>query len=140
MDDLDHRLIGLLREDARTPLSDLADRLKVSRGTVQNRLDKLQRDGILLGFTVRLRTERADGQVHAITSVEIEGGAAVAVIKALRGVPAVNAVHSTNGRWDLVAELAAADLAGFSNALDQIRAIPGIVASETSILLKTVRF
>lgn len=140
MDDLDQRLIGLLRDDARASLSELAERLKVSRGTVQNRLDKLQREGVVLGFTVRLRSGRADNQVHAITSIEIEGGAAVAITKALRGVPAVTAVHSTNGRWDLVAELAAPDLGGFSSALDQIRAIPGIVASETSILLKTVRF
>ena len=80
------------------------------------------------------------GQVRAIMSIEIEGRSSPAVMAALRGVPEVEAVHATNGRWDLVAELCAADLPAFSGALDAIRQIDGIVSTETSLLLQTTRF
>jgi DNA-binding Lrp family transcriptional regulator len=140
MDDLDRRLIGLLRENARTPTAALAKALRVSRGTVQNRLDRLLAGGTLLGFTIRMSAEDDAGRVRAVTTIEIEGGRSKAVLDALRANPAVRAVHSTNGRWDMVAELDTPNLAAFSAALDAIRAVEGIVATETSLLLTTTRF
>ena len=140
MDDLDQKLIALLRHDARTPTAALAKTLKVSRGTVQNRIERLRSTGVLLGFTIRVSAADEAQRVRAIMSIEIEGGASTSVLRALRGIPAVAAVHTTNGRWDLVAELATADLAAFSTALDNIRAIGGIAATETSLLLKTTEF
>jgi len=140
MDDLDHRLIALLRADSRAPTAALAKTLKVSRGTVQNRIDRLRATGVLLGFTVRLSAEDDPASVRAVTTIVIDGGRMAAVLRALSGVPAVTATHTTNGRWDLVAELEAADLPAFSAALDAIRAIDGISATETSLLLKTTRF
>ncbi len=140
MDELDGRLIALLRADSRAPTAALAKTLKVSRGTVQNRIDKLRASGVLLGFTVRLGAEDDAHRIRAVMSIEIEGGRMAAVLKALRGVPAVTAVHTTNGRWDLVADLETPDLPAFSTALDSIRAIDGIAATETSLLLKTLRF
>ena len=139
MDDLDQRLIALLRLDARTPTAALAKGLKVSRGTVQNRIDRLMASGVLLGFTVRVSTED-QSRVRAIMNIEIEGGRSPGVLKSLRGVPAVAAVHTTNGRWDLMAELNAESLTAFSRALDGIRQIKGIATTETSILLATTRF
>lgn len=140
MDDLDRRLIALLRENARTPTAALAKVLRVSRGTVQNRLDRLLATGRLLGFTIRMGAEDDAGRVRAVTSVEIEGGRSQAVLAAFRANPAVRAVHATNGRWDMVAELDTPDLAAFSAALDEIRAVEGIVSTETSLLLTTIRF
>ncbi len=140
MDDLDRRLVALLRDNARTPTAVLAKQLKVSRGTVQNRLDRLQAAGTLLGYTIRLGDSDDAGRVRAMTTVQIEGGRMAAVVAALRAVPAIRAVHSTNGRWDLVAELDAPDLAEFSSALDAIRAVTGVVATESSLLLTTTRF
>jgi DNA-binding Lrp family transcriptional regulator len=140
MDDLDQRLISLLRADARAPTAALAKVLKVSRGTVQNRIDRLRGSGVLLGFTIRVSAAEQSQRVRAIMSIEIAGGASTTVLRALRGIPAVTAVHTTNGRWDMVAELATADLAAFSAALDDIRAIGGIAATETSLLLKTTQF
>ena len=140
MDDLDRRLIALLRENARTPTAALAKTLRVSRGTVQNRIDRLQSSGTLLGFTIRVDAQDDVRSVRAFTSIEIEGHRTAAVLSALRGIAAVRAAHSTNGRWDLVAELETQDLAAFSNALDEIRAIEGIAATETSLLLTTTRF
>jgi len=140
MDDLDSRLIALLRADSRAPAAQLAKALKISRGTVQNRIDRLLASGVLLGFTIRLNAEDDAQRVRAVMSLEIEGERMAAVLKALRGVPAVTAAHTTNGRWDLIAELETPDLPSFSTALDAIREIAGVTATETSLLLKTLRF
>ncbi len=139
MDDLDRRLLALLREDARAPASSLAARLKVSRGTVQNRIERMLARGTIQGFTVRARPELEAERVRAVMSLAIEGERTRAVLKALRGFPEVAAVHSTNGRWDLIAELDTATLADFSRLLDELRTIEGIGASETSLLLRTHR-
>jgi DNA-binding Lrp family transcriptional regulator len=140
MDELDRRLIALLRADGRLPAVSLAKTLRVSRGTVQNRIDKLTAEGVILGFTVRLQPEAERNRVRAIMSIAVEGRRAQAVMRALRGFPEVEAVHTTNGRWDMVAELSAADLRAFSRALDEIRLIDGIASSETSLLLECRRF
>jgi DNA-binding Lrp family transcriptional regulator len=137
MDDLDHKLIGLLRADSRTPAAALAKTLKVSRGTVQNRIARLLADGVIQGFTVRTRRELEPNRVRAIMTIVVEGERSSAVIRALRGLPEVAAIHTTNGRWDLVAELDTATLADFSRLLDQIRTVDGIASTETSILLAT---
>jgi DNA-binding Lrp family transcriptional regulator len=134
-DALDRDLIALLRHDSRTPAALLAKQLKVSRSTVQNRIARLQRSGLLLGFTVRLRTDMATGGVRAITQIEVRGGAGDRVVAALRRLPEVVKIYSTNGRWDLVAEIRTEDLAGFDQTLRQLRDVEGIAASETSLLL-----
>lgn len=137
MDDLDRRLLALLRQDARAPASALAERLKVSRGTVQNRIDRMSQRGIIHGFTVRARPDLEAERVRALMMICIEGERASAVLRALRGFPEVTAVHSTNGRWDLVAELDTDSLANFSRVLEEIRTLDGISSSETSLLLRT---
>ncbi len=140
MDDLNRRLIALLRADGRMSAAALAKILKVSRGTVQNRIDRLMTEGVILSFTVRLHPEAEPGRVRAFMSIAVEGRRAPAVMVALQGFPEVEAVHTTNGRWDMVAELSAASLEAFSRALDEIRMIDGIASSETSLLLESRRF
>ena len=90
--------------------------------------------------TVRTRPEMEESRIRAIMGIAIEGERSAAVIKALRGLPEVDKVHTTNGRWDLIAELDTATLAEFSRTLDQIRTIEGIASIETSILLATQKF
>ncbi|MDB5448444.1 MAG: transcriptional regulator, AsnC family [Phenylobacterium sp.] len=138
MDDLDRKLLALLRSDSRAPAATLATLLKVSRGTVQNRIGRLLSDGIIQGFTVRIRPELEAQQVRAIMCIAVEGERSSAVVRRLKGIPAVDRIHTTNGRWDLVAELEVSNLAEFSRALDDIRTIEGIAATETSILLADV--
>ena len=135
MDDLDRRLIALLRADARTPVAVLAKAVKVSRGTVQNRIERMLKKGELLGFTVRAHPEGEADRIRAVTTVAIEGERSAAVLKALRAMPEVEAVHTTNGRWDMVVELNIDSLAAFSRALDLIRLIDGVANTETSLLL-----
>ena len=140
MDDIDRQLIAVLRDDARTAVATLAKRLGVSRGTVQNRIDRMMREGAILGFTLRLPPETDAHRVRAVMAIAIEGERSSAVMAALRGFPEIEAVHTTNGRWDLMAELNAESLAAFSQALDDIRRIKGITTTETSLLLATTRF
>lgn len=134
-DDLDRRLLALLREDGRASTAALAERLKVSRGTVQNRIDRLQRSGLLVGFTIKLRNELENIGVRAITMIELRGGASDAVIAALRQIPAVVQVHTTNGRWDLVAEIHTQTLSEFDRVLRELRALKGVANSESNLLL-----
>jgi DNA-binding Lrp family transcriptional regulator len=139
MDDLDHRLIALLREDARAPVAGLAKRLKVSRGTVQSRIDRMIARGDIAGFTVRVRPEAEAQRVRAVMMVAIEGERSAAVTRALSALPQVAAVHTTNGRWDLVVDLETDSLPDFSRTLDAVRLIDGVSATETSLLLSTRR-
>jgi DNA-binding Lrp family transcriptional regulator len=138
LDDLDRKLLAMLRTDSREPVASLAAKLKVSRGTVQNRIAKmLAPGGAIQAFTVRTRPEMEATRVRAIMCIAIEGERSGAVVRALRGFPEVDKIHTTNGRWDLVAELDTETLAAFSQTLDQIRLIDGIASTETSILLAT---
>lgn len=134
-DDLDRRLLALLREDGRASTAALAERLKVSRGTVQNRIDRLQRSGLLVGFTIKLRNELDNSGIRAITMIELRGGASDAVIAALRQIPEAVRVHTTNGRWDLVVEIHTETLGEFDRALRELRAIKGVANSESNLLL-----
>jgi DNA-binding Lrp family transcriptional regulator len=140
VDDIDRQLIGLLRSDARASMASLARTLRVSRGTVQNRLARLEADGVIVGYTVRLKPDVEEQRMRAFMTVAVEGNQVDAVIKALRGDPAVAALYSTNGRWDIVAELRADSLEGFDRVLARIRLIEGISQTETSLLLSTFKF
>ena len=137
MDDLDHQLIALLRRDARMPVASLAKLLKVARGTVQNRIDRMLKRGDIAGFTVRVSAAEDAQRVRAVMTVAIEGERAAATIRVLSGLPEVATIYSTNGRWDLVVELSADSLPAFSRTLDAVRKIKGVSATETSLLLAT---
>lgn len=136
LDDTDRELLALLRIDARTPVSTLAAKLKVARATVQNRMKRLERDGVIVGYTVRVKPQADAQRIRALMTIAVEGHGGE-VLRALRGHPNVTGLHSTNGRWDLVAELRADTLEAFDRALGNIRLIPGIASTETSLLLST---
>ena len=140
MDDTDRQLIGLLRNNARASVASLAKGLGVARGTVQNRMSRLEANGTIVGYTVRLKPDVEESRVRAFMTVAVEGNQVDAVIKALRGEPAVTALYSTNGRWDIVAELRADSLESFDRVLARIRLIEGISHTETSLLLSTFKF
>ena len=137
MDDTDTQLIALLRADARRSVASLAKALRVARGTVQNRISKLEAQGVIVGYTVRLKPEAEGHRIRALMTIAVEGNRADAVLRALRGDPAVETVHSTNGRWDIIAELRAESLEAFDQVLSRIRLIEGIANTETSLLLST---
>ena len=139
MDSLDQQLIAQLRHDARASVATLATRLGVSRGTVTNRMARLEAEGVITGYTVRLRPDAQPEGIRAWTSIAVEGNQTRQVIAALMGEPGVAALHDTNGRWDLLAELRAASLGELAEVLERMRLIKGIGATETSIHLQTYR-
>ncbi|QPC85636.1 AsnC family transcriptional regulator [Mesorhizobium sp. NBSH29] len=139
MDTIDEQLITLLRHDARRSISNLAVDLGVSRATVRSRVARMERAGIIIGYTVILRADAVDQSVRGITMIEIEGHAADRVIRTLGGFAEVTTIHTTNGRWDLVVELTTQTLAEFDAILRRIRLVQGITGSETSLLLATPR-
>jgi DNA-binding Lrp family transcriptional regulator len=135
MDDIDRTLIRLLRDNARLSVSSLAASCQVSRGTVQNRIDRMLRDGTIQGFTIRQSQAAAAAMVRAVMLLEVSGGRLAHVVRALRGLPEVADMHTTNGRWDLVVDLAASGLPEFDAVLRRIRSIDGVTNSETSLKL-----
>ncbi len=137
MDDIDRKLIGLLRDNARSSAASLAKSMKVSRGTVQNRLAKLERDGTIAGYTIRLRPAIDEQRIVALMTIAVEGNRIDPVLRMLRGDPSIVTLYTTNGRWDLVAEIRADSLQSFDQVLSRIRRIEGISGTETSLLLST---
>ena len=139
MDDIDQALIAQLRQNARATVAELAHRLKVSRGTVTNRIRKLEDQQLIVGYTVRLRPEAEPERIRAWMAVLVDGNQTRAVIASLLGEPGVAALHDTNGRWDLLAELSAGSMTELSQVLERIRLIKGIQGTETSIHLASYR-
>ncbi|MEI6661226.1 MAG: Lrp/AsnC family transcriptional regulator [Comamonadaceae bacterium] len=139
MDETDQKLISLLRQDARLTVAALASKLRVSRGTVTNRIRRLEDDGIIVGYTVRLRPDVQHNTIKAWMSIAVDGNQTRAVIASLLGEPGVATLHDTNGRWDLLAELRAETLQELAKVLERIRLLKGISNTETSIHLETFR-
>lgn len=137
-DELDRRIIAHLRVDGRASLSKLAAALGVARGTVNNRLERLVETGTLLGFGVRVRDDYDERTVRAVMMIEVVGRSTTQVIRKLRGVPEISSLHTTNGKWDLVADIRAASLSDFDRVLREVRMIDGVSNSETSLLLSSV--
>jgi DNA-binding Lrp family transcriptional regulator len=139
MDATDRALISLLRTNARSSIAVLARKLGVSRGTVNNRIGRLEDEGVIVGYTVRLRPDAQPNEIRAWMGIAVEGNETRAVIASLLGEPGVAALHDTNGRWDLLAELRAINLSELSQVMERVRLIRGISSSETSIHLQTYR-
>lgn len=138
IDETDRKLISILREDGRSSVSTLANHLKTSRGTVQNRMARLERDGIIIGYSARLGADIDALSIRAITFVRINGRMLRTVITRLRGFAEIRALHTTNGEWDLIAEIIAPGLMDFDRLLREIRLIDGVADTQTSICLKSV--
>lgn len=137
MDDLDRELLALLQRDGRASATLLAQRLGVSRGTVQNRIDRLVDTQAIQRFTLELGPGMADQQVSAFTLLRVRVDDGRAVSTALRKVPGVIEVSTLNGTFDLVVELRALSLAEMDRILDQIRAIPDVAETQCHIRLTT---
>lgn len=135
LDDVDRRLIFQLRQDGRASVSALAQALHVSRGTAQARLDRLIADRVIRRFTIEVGPGAEEDAVRAVTTIQVSGAQAPAVARHLRGMSTVRALHTTNGTWDLVAEITAPSLVALDATLSEIRSMSAVANTETSILL-----
>ncbi|MGC9368880.1 MAG: Lrp/AsnC family transcriptional regulator [Paracoccaceae bacterium] len=137
MDDTDRRLLAALRRDSRAALSDLAAELGISRATVRTRIERLRARGDILGFTVLTPADVAQSPVRGMMLLGIEGQGTERIVHQLTGLRAVQAVHSTNGKWDLIVELGTDTLEELDRVLVEIRKLDGVTTSETNLLLST---
>ncbi len=137
MDILDNRIISLLRHNSRAALSDMAGELGVSRATVRTRIERLQQAGEIVGFTVVTKGDHATSAVRGLMMIGIEGRGADRIVRQLRGIPEITAVHTTNGKWDLIVEIGTDTLESLDLVLAVIRRLDGVSVSETNLLLAT---
>ncbi len=139
IDAVDQKLIAILRSNSRTPVVMLAKQLGVSRATVQNRMSRLEKTGVIINYSVNLKPGAEINPIRAFMSISVEGKKSSIVVKALRGYPAIVALHNTNGRWDIIAEIRTDTLESFNRLLGDIRLIDGVSSTETSLLLDSLR-
>ena len=139
MDEFDQRLITMLRHDGRRSVSDIALALQTSRATVRSRMQRLEQSGEVIGYTVVLKADVVSAPVRGITLIEVEGRAKDRVVDALSGFTEITAIHTTSGKWDLIAELSTESLNALDSLLHRIRLTSGIGTSETHLLLATPR-
>lgn len=139
LDDQDRKLLALLREDARMPTAALARSLGVARTTVVERLKRLQRDGVVAGFTVRMHSgvEARMLRVHVLMSVDAKEGEAV--VARLRAMPQVRAVYAISGAFDNLAFVQGETTEEIDRVLDAIGAVPGVTRTQSSLVL-SVKF
>ncbi|MDG1473138.1 AsnC family transcriptional regulator [Pseudosulfitobacter sp. SM2401] len=137
MDETDNELIAALRHDARASLSDLAARLNISRTTVRSRIERLRGRGDILGFSVVMREDMLADPVRGLMMIGIEGRGTERILRQLNGMAEVRAVHTTNGRWDVIVEVGTDTLETFDGVLSRIRRLDGVSVSETNLLLST---
>lgn len=137
MDDLDRKLVAALGRDARSSVSTLARDLDVARSTVQARIERLERTGVIAGYTIRLGTATREGRIRATVLLQMEPRATPTVLQRLRAMTQVERAHNTSGRFDMTLEVVAATTAELDDTLDRIGAIPGVRSSESLIQLAT---
>jgi len=137
--DLDRKIVTLLRHNARRSISELASELGITRATVRQHLEKLERSGEIVGYTLILKADVQEQPVRGITLIEVEGRATARVVSSLGGLPNVSVIHTTCGKWDLLVEISAESMADLDQLLGRIRMVPGITSSETHLILATPR-
>lgn len=136
IDATDRQLLALLRENARAPVADLARRLGLARTTVQARIDRLEQGGVIAGYTLR-EGARLRPPLQATVLVSIEPRSGPAVLARLKSLPGVEVVHTTSGRFDLLAQVSAGTTAELDDTLDRIGEARGVRSSESLIHLAT---
>lgn len=139
LDETDRRLLELLAEDARLPLTGLARRLGVARSTVQVRLARLEARGVIAGYTVRLAPGHRDdeGGVEALVSLVVDARQVDRVVGELGACREVRTLHAVSGPVDLVALVRCATPAELDRLLDRIGATPGVERTNSSVVLAT---
>lgn len=138
IDDLDRQLISALRTNSRAPVAQLSRDLGVNRATVNARITRLVETGVIEAFTIRLSDEVARDSIRGIVLVASDPRHGQDIIRAVRGIPEAELMHSTLGAWDLVVQLRSGTMEGFDDALERIRVIPGVRDTQTSLLMNSL--
>lgn len=131
----EQQLLSVLRENARASTAEIARRLKLSRTTVQSRIERLERQGLIAGYTVRVDDEAERGWIRAHIMITVLPKQAPAVVKALHAMPEVRTLHSVSGPFDLVALGVTPTVSVMDELTDRIGAIEGVERTTSSIIL-----
>ena len=137
LDDNDKALLALLSANSRESTAELARKLGLSRSTVKDRMQRLEKYGVITGYTIRYSEDYASGQIRAQVMISYDPKLANAIVRQLRLLPAVTAVHAVNGIYDMIALVSADSTGDLDRTLDQIGDIDGIDKTVSSIILST---
>jgi DNA-binding Lrp family transcriptional regulator len=133
----DENLLALLRLNAREPVASLARKLKLSRTTVQDRIKRLEEQGVIAGYSVKLATQIDKGGIRAYVTVSVEARRQVDVGRALGKLPQIETLHTVAGKFDLVALARTSSAEDMDRMLDVVGLIPGVTRTESAIILST---
>ena len=137
MKELDRQLLASLRHNARTSTSALARALGVSRSTVQSRIQKLESEGLIQGYSVVLGDSYRAGRMRAHVLITVEQRLTPRLNRLLEGIPEIVALHAISGEFDLIIEVEADGPQALNQVLDQVSALEGIQRTQTSVILET---
>lgn len=133
----DDELIALLRVNAREPVASLARKLGLSRTTVQDRLRRLEQNGVIAGYSVKLAREITRGGICAFVTISVEPRRQIDVAKSVSRLPQVETLHTVSGKFDLVAQVKTASAEDMDRLIDQVGLIAGVTQIETAVILST---
>ncbi|MEP3891750.1 MAG: Lrp/AsnC family transcriptional regulator [Hellea sp.] len=133
----DQQLLAVLRGNARASTTELAQILRVSRSTVQKRLERLESEGVIAGYTVQLSSEYLDQEIKAHVMITVSPRMTADIIKAMETIDGVRAVYSVSGPHDLIAEIVAMSVTGLDTMIDHLIAIDGVERTVSSVILST---
>lgn len=137
MNDLDARIIALLKRNARISITQMSFELGVSRVTIDSHIKKMEASGVISGYTVTLGAEEFRHNVSGWILINVAANSEEDIIKQMINMPEITRLHTTNGRWDLAAEIQTQTLESFDSAISRLRQIPGIQETDTSLLLSS---
>ncbi|MDA9780257.1 Lrp/AsnC family transcriptional regulator [Amylibacter sp.] len=133
----DYKIIQILKKNARLPISSISQQIGVSRVTVQKKIQKLEENGIITGYTAKLNTDSFSHKVKGWILVNAEPNKEEKAIKSIMKLPEITGLYTTNGKWDLAAEITSTNLESFDRAISALRSINGVLETETSLLLSS---
>ncbi len=133
----DKQLITLLRDNARMPITELARKLNVSRTAAQARLHRLQRDGVIKGYTIRLADDYLQNSIKAMIMIKAPPGNRVGIERALKNIPELTALYSISGAFDMTAVVTASSVPELDEVIDQIGVLEGVDETQSSVILST---
>ena len=133
----DEALLSLLREDARASTAQIARRLGLSRTTVQSRIERLERSGVVAGYTVRVADEFERDRIRALILLTVLPKQMQAVVAALKTMPELRSLQSVSAPWDLVAVAVVPTIGEMDELTDRIGAVPGVERTTSSLVLST---
>ena len=136
-DSSDYKIIKILKKNARLPISSISQEVGVSRVTVQKKIQKLEENGIITGYTAKLNSDSFSHKVKGWILINAEANKEEKAIKSMMKLPEITGLYTTNGKWDLAAEITSTTLENFDRAISALRSINGVLETETSLLLSS---